>query len=112
MNTNSLTFVMTTLLGITVGAHGQTSTSAPPQNLPILKTGRQIQVDGKPLIIGHTASPEVLDWNNDGKKDLLVGTFNNGKIVLYLNAGTDTEPRFDKGQMLQAGGKDIRVGFG
>jgi hypothetical protein len=112
MNTNSLTLVMATLVGIAGGAQGQTSTSAPPQNLPILKTGLQIQVGGKPLIIGHTASPEVLDWNNDGKKDLLVGTFNDGKVMLFLNRGTDAEPRFDQGQTLQAGGTNIRVGFG
>jgi hypothetical protein len=34
----------------------------------------------------------VADWNQDGKKDILVGVFSRGNIWLYLNEGTDAEP--------------------
>ena len=80
--------------------------------LPVLKPGVRIRVGDQPLNIGHTASPEVLDWNNDGKKDLLVGTFSNGKVVLFLNQGADEAPAFRQGVTLQAGGRDLKVGFG
>jgi hypothetical protein len=113
IKTSSAGFVATAIMGIAAGACGQAATvSAPPENLPILKAGAQLRAADKPISIGHTASPEVIDWNNDGKKDLLVGTFEDGKVMLYLNRGTDAAPQFDQGQVLQAGGRDIRVGFG
>jgi len=34
-----------------------------------------------------------VDWNNDGKKDLVVGAYD-GKIHIFINEGTDTEPNF------------------
>jgi hypothetical protein len=68
-------------------------------------------LDGKEPIdvdVGH-ATPYVVDWDGDGKKDLLVGQFGEGKLRIYLNKGTNTEPRFDGFTYLQAGGKDARV---
>jgi len=58
----------------------------------------------------HTAAPEVVDWNNDGKKDLLVGQFNDGKVLLFINKGTDESPSFSSGKYVEAGGKEIKVG--
>ena len=55
-------------------------------HLPILQAGVQIMNGDEPLSIGHTASPEVVDWNNDGKKDLLLGDYSNraGNVWLFL----------------------------
>ena len=58
----------------------------------------------------HTAAPEVVDWNNDGKKDLLVGQFDQGRILLFINKGTDESPSFNSGEYIKAGGKEIKVG--
>ncbi len=80
--------------------------------LPVLQAGVQIMNGDQPLSIGHTASPEVVDWNNDGKKDLLVGTFENGRIMLFLNQGTDEKPVFDGGEFLTAAADEINVGYG
>ena len=113
MKTTVVGFVLSTVMGIAADAGAQVETSsAPPGTLPILKAGAQIRVANKALSIGHTASPEVLDWNNDGKKDLLVGTFEAGMVMLFLNRGTDAAPQLDQGSVLQAGGKPISVGFG
>ncbi|MBN4082921.1 VCBS repeat-containing protein [bacterium AH-315-A23] len=70
---------------------------------------------GKPqLIMGDTApvwgggngwaAPAVYDWNNDGKKDLLIGEFGSGVesigmsignfVRVYQNEGTDENPKF------------------
>jgi hypothetical protein len=88
------------------------ASAAPGGQLPVLKSAVRILAEDKPLCVGHTASPEVLDWNNDGRKDLLVGTYSEGKIFLFLNQGSDAAPVLGKGVALQAGGKDIKVGFG
>jgi hypothetical protein len=112
MKINSVRFAAATLIGIAAAVNGQVVKSASPPGLPLLKAGKQIEAGGKALTVGHTASPHVLDWNNDGKKDLLVGTFQDGKVMLFLNRGTDAAPEFDSGRALLAGGRAISVGFG
>ena len=61
--------------------------------------------------VGHLV-PCAVDWNNDGKKDLVVGQFSAGSIRLYLNDGTDSEPAFNEFSLLEAGGKPIRLDAG
>lgn len=61
--------------------------------------------------IGHLV-PCVCDWNNDGRKDLIVGQFSSGAIRLYLNQGKDEEPVFKEFSFLQAGGKQIKMDAG
>ena len=39
------------------------------------------------------SSPIVLDLDGDGKKDLLTGN-TEGELLLYINIGTDAEPKF------------------
>ena len=46
--------------------------------------------------------PHVVDWDNDGKSDLLVGQAN-GKVRIFRNTNTDSEPMFDIGSFLQVG---------
>ena len=52
------------------------------------------------------------DWNEDGRKDLLVGQFSGGRIRLYLNQGTDGAPVYKDFSYLQAGEKEIRLPAG
>jgi len=47
-----------------------------------------------------------VDWNNDGKKDLLSGD-TRGQIWLYLNTGTQEEPELAAGIRVEADGKPI-----
>jgi hypothetical protein len=79
---------------------------------PVLGPGVLIHAGEKPISVGHTASVEVVDWNEDGKKDLLVGTFSAGNIYLFLNEGTDAAPVFSGGTKLMAGGKPLSAGCG
>lgn len=51
--------------------------------------------------------PCVVDWNEDGNKDLLVGYFIFGPIYLYLNSGTNTAPVFTAYTKLKADGADL-----
>ncbi|MCX5908396.1 MAG: hypothetical protein NTY64_14725 [Deltaproteobacteria bacterium] len=66
---------------------------------PKFTKGMKIQADGQPIDIeaGHLV-PCVTDWNGDGKKDLL--------------AGTDTHPVFQQYELLQTGGKPIKLNPG
>jgi len=59
--------------------------------------------------VGSRASPTVVDWNRDGKKDLLVGeTY--GDVFFFENIGTDSNPQFNGSVQLTAGGSVIDVG--
>lgn len=77
------------------------------------EAGFKIVADGKLINveIGHLV-PDVVDWNNDGKKDLLVGQFKEGSIRLYLNKGTDAKPVFGEFSLLAAGDKPIKLDAG
>jgi hypothetical protein len=46
--------------------------------------------------------PRVVNWDGDGRKDLLIGT-TEGAVRIYLNVGTDEDPQFDAGAFVQAG---------
>ncbi len=41
-----------------------------------------------------------MDWNNDGKKDLVTGE-REGYVRIYLNTGTDSSPSFSGFTYLQ-----------
>ena len=57
----------------------------------LLKVGQPgLKVD---IDVGDRATPYVVDWNNDGKKDLVVGALDS-KIHIFINEGTDTAPDF------------------
>ncbi len=58
------------------------------------------------------AAPLYEDIDGDGLKELLVGQFKDGKIRLYKNHGTNTQPVFKDFTWLQAGGQDISVSCG
>lgn len=60
----------------------------------------------------YTSVPCAVDWNQDGKKDLLVGSFYYGNVYLFLNSGTNAVPVFTLGTKLKAGGVDISVAYG
>lgn len=67
-------------------------------------TGQTLET---PLIVG--ASPFVVDWDNDGRKDLLVGSAD-GTLTLLLNNGSDQAPLFGAGQFLETSLGVVAVG--
>jgi hypothetical protein len=73
----------------------------------------RIEVAGKPIDveIGH-AAPLVLDWDGDGKLDLLVGQFGEGKLRIYRNKGTSEKPEYEAHTWFQAGGDVGKVPTG
>ncbi len=79
--------------------------------IPELAEGVYIQSGSRPLAVNYYTAPSVIDWNNDGKKDLLIGQFSNGNIWLFLNQGTDAQPVFGTGQKLRVGASDITTTY-
>ncbi|MDC0937149.1 VCBS repeat-containing protein, partial [Pirellulales bacterium] len=56
---------------------------------PAFGPGRMLfDTEGLPLDVGVHASPLVIDWDEDGAKDLLIGTYKN-RIAFYRNIGTN-----------------------
>lgn len=62
---------------------------------------------GLPVLPG--AAPFVADWDNDGRKDLLIGLAD-GAVKLFLNVGQEAAPAFGAGQDLVVAGGALNVG--
>jgi GH25 family lysozyme M1 (1,4-beta-N-acetylmuramidase) len=61
---------------------------------PVFAAPVAIEAAGAPFVApGGNAAPWVVDWDGDGKKDLLVGG-GDGSVTLLANTGTDALPLF------------------
>ena len=62
-----------------------------------LLQGTYIQDKQTDLIAHSWSVPLAIDWNGDGRKDLLIGNRDgsNGHINFYPNKGTDNSPAFE-----------------
>lgn len=60
------------------------------------EAGQKVDID-----VGTRATPIVVDWNNDDRKDLVIGAYD-GFLRLYLNEGTSTEPDFRTEVLIQS----------
>jgi hypothetical protein len=72
------------------------------QLFPLFAAAQELVSDAGP---GSLRS-DVCDWNSDGRKDLLVVN-GKGELRLYLNEGTDAEPKLGAPRRLEANGKAI-----
>jgi hypothetical protein len=90
-----------------------TATLAALASLPVLAPPAPILAAGKPISVqvGH-AAPNWRDMNGDGLADLVVGQFGEGRIRVYLNVGTRTEPKFRDFYHLKADGQIIQLDAG
>jgi hypothetical protein len=65
-----------------------------------------VQAGGQPIdvhLVGHSA-PFYGDVDGDGIRDLLVGQFDDGRLRIYRNLGTNASPRFESYHWFEAGG--------
>ena len=75
---------------------------------PILTNTGRIKVGSNDYNEGEKATPVVNDWNEDGKKDLVVGA-EDGRIRLLINEGTNNNPVFNSIKYVQANSVDLDV---
>lgn len=70
------------------------------------------QADGKDLSVAPSgclgAFPRVVQWNEDGRKDLLIGLAD-GTVKIFLNIADNNEPAFDAGTLVKVGNNDALV---
>jgi hypothetical protein len=69
-----------------------------------------ITAKGKDIVVPGYSVPSFADWNGDHLKDLVVGEGGGGalgKIRVYLNVGTESDPCFADFFYAQSKGKDL-----
>jgi WD40 repeat protein len=59
--------------------------------LPKFTFSQHLSVSGVPIQVNNAAAPAIIDFDNDGDKDLLVGG-GDGVLNLYSNSGSDQAP--------------------
>lgn len=86
-----------------IGLVGAAACSAAEFEKPV-----RITVDGAAVRVESPgfAAPALADLDGDGKKDLLVGQFRDGKIRVFKGMGNG---KYAAGTWLQAGGKDAQI---
>ncbi|MBM4091986.1 MAG: VCBS repeat-containing protein, partial [Planctomycetes bacterium] len=65
----------------------------------------------QPINVGARATPEIVDWNNDGRYDLVVGGLD-GSVRVYINAAASGVADFRVETLVQAGGSPLVVPTG
>ncbi|MFA7184734.1 MAG: VCBS repeat-containing protein, partial [Victivallales bacterium] len=78
------------------------------KNFPIYETGEFLK--DKILSVGLKSYPYLLDFNNDGVTDLLVGD-HDGFIYVFLNHGSNKHPKYHTGKRIKSvsTGKPVAV---
>ena len=64
--------------------------------------------DGRPLDVGFSSAPLVLDWDGDAVQDLLSGAEWN-RIIWYKNVGSNATPKLEYKGFVLADGQPLRI---
>ena len=82
-------------------------------DVPHSAPAMQLYDGANPMDPGRHSIPCVVDWNNDGKKDIVVGVYTyTNDIWLYLNTGTNEAPVFNGSVNIEDNGVPISTTFG
>ena len=65
-----------------------------------------VQAGGVDIDVGTYSVPSFDYWDSDDHKDLIVGA-GNGKVRVYLNVGTESDPQFSDYFYAQSNGSDL-----
>ena len=78
---------------------------------PIYDEPVSVLQENSDLYAGTLPTPTTVDWNGDGRLDILVGN-SEGFVLFFENIGSNNEPKFFPATRVQAGGRDIQVQAG
>lgn len=73
---------------------------------PIYQEPAVVLQKSAPLYGGSLTVPNVVDWDGDGKLDIVAGN-SEGRLLFFKNHGTNREPDFGRSTEVEAGGKPI-----
>jgi hypothetical protein len=73
---------------------------------PVFSGKTYLQTGGVDFQASYQSTPFIVDWNNDGKKDVLCGEIN-GRIYYLENTGTDAAPVFSSSTFIQDGAANL-----
>jgi hypothetical protein len=82
------------------------------RSFPLFEAGKPLRAGSGVLSVAATgghARLDVCDWNDDGKKDLVVAD-GSGTVTLFINRGSKSKPALGDGERLSAGDRPIQVG--
>lgn len=71
-----------------------------------------VQAGGADISVDAYSVPSLVDWDEDGRPDLMVGEGGGlfpGRIRIYLNTGSAAAPAFETFFHVQAEGADLTV---
>ena len=75
---------------------------------PVILTKETDLVCGVVTIdVGNNSAPVCVDWNEDGKRDLLIGNESPGNVRLYINESTNDDPVYNSYSLIQSSGTPI-----
>ena len=100
-----LTLKVSTLIGASLAAQSE---------MRELRAPVKIMADNRPIDVERTAhaAPFVGDFDEDGRDDLFVGQFHEGRLRIFRNLGSNKEPKFIDFQWFTAGADLGRVPTG
>jgi hypothetical protein len=75
---------------------------------PVFDEGQYLQAGGVGLDVGSRATPVFVDWNDDDRRDLVVGGYD-GLIHVFINTGADTAPVFAAETLAQTTAGTLQV---
>ena len=110
MLASKLSFAVLLIVVAACAANLSNAAELSPDLLPPV----QVSTNEGPIDIqreGHS-SPFMGDFDGDGRPDLMVGEYNQGRLRVYLNQGDAAEPVFGKYEWFQAGAELGRVPTG
>ena len=77
---------------------------------PVFSGYTNLQAAGSDIDVGLRATLDVVDFDADGLRDLIMGD-GDGMLRYYHNSGSNQAPSLDAAQYLQAGGSNIDIGL-
>ena len=81
-------------------------------DIPSFLPAELLECDGVRLDVGSYGAPLAVDWDGDGRKDLICGQYDQGRIRFYPNVGTDEAPVFTDWYYLMDGALPLSVPYG
>jgi len=86
----------------------EAATEAAPTRVRPLAPPVRLEAAGLAIDVGRHAAPALADLDGDGRRDLLVGDAA-GRLLVYRNLGTESQPRYETYEWFEAGGRQVRV---